>query len=206
MGRRTNKGLVWLLGLGVTIAAVGCRGPQASGSRELTPGTGKGRLVAAADRAQDARISQASTTTDVVAADPTPRPSAPTGAEWRLESLPLHASPEKRPLLGDPGVDWASVAEMNRGTPSPVDLGAGWAMAVSSGQDRLEECEPTMALTEQRPGFTDTFLYLSASYRLSRSAYLIGSVAGVRIQDQALSEAVDEAELSSVTVGVSFRF
>jgi len=120
--------------------------------------------------------------------------------------MALRLTDTRGQTMGDLGVDWASVDRMNLGSVSVVNLGSRWGMAVSSGQDRLEECEPTLALTQHSPGFSDTFVFVTATYRLSAWAHLMGSVAGVRIQDQALSEAVDDAEFSSATIGVYFQF
>ena len=107
-------------------------------------------------------------------------------------------------LLGS--VDWTSIAKMNHGTPSMMSLGNSWGMSLSSGMDRLEECEPTLDLVRHGPGFADTFVSLSAHYRLTRSAHLVGRVAGIRAQDEALSDVVDDADVSAFTLGVYMHF
>lgn len=102
--------------------------------------------------------------------------------------------------------DWSSIAKMNDGTPSLMRIGDSWGMSLSSGMDRLEDGEPTLDLVDHGPGFNDTFLFLSAHYRLTRSAHLIGSIAGVRAQDEPFSDIVGDGGVDAFTLGVYMNF
>jgi hypothetical protein len=197
LGRQDLVALSVALGLFSTA----CSAPRALGSR-----------VSADAAVEPQVVSQLKLAGQVGEPDPAPTPEAAqaSGVPEALAALPLSLdldlSTARADALADLAVDWASVDRMNHGAVSVHNLGSRWGMAMSSGQDRLEECEPTLALTQHQPGFSDTFLFVSATYRLSPWAHLIGSVTGVRIQDQALSEAVDDAEFSSATIGVYFQF
>lgn len=135
-------------------------------------------------------------------------------AEEVLDAPPEEVSDLKlnrltlRPIqdAGFADVDWESVASRNYGVPSTMPLVGSWGMSISSGRDRLEEGEPTLDLTRHGPGFTDTFLFVSAHYRLNHWTQLFGRVTGIRAQDQPIADVVTDADVSAFTVGVSLRF